>query len=89
MLWQVSIASMGLRPNLNRKLTEKEDTSIGKVRLLEERECFCTPRSILDRAKGTSRPVPWPVEPVGPMPRPVQQFGPENLSFSVFFFSNT
>ena len=67
MLWQVSIASMGLRPNLNRKLTEKEDTSIGKVRLLEERECFCTPRSILDLAKGTSRPVPWPVEPVWTM----------------------
>ena len=50
---------------------------------------FSTPRLDLDRAKGTDRPVPWLVEPVGPVPRLVQLFGLENLYFSILFSSNT
>ena len=58
----------------------------GKKRLLEERESVF---AFLDRAKGTGQPVPWLVEPVGLVPRPVQHFGPKSLYFSVIFFSNT
>ena len=50
---------------------------------------FCTPRSDLNLAKGIGRPVPWPVELVGPVPRPVQHFWPENLYFYSLFSSNT
>ena len=85
MLWQVTIASTELRSDLDQRSTGKEDTSIGKKRLLEERECYCTHRLDLDRAKGTGRPVPWTVELVGPVPRQVQHFDPKNLFFFMFF----
>ena len=41
------------------------------------------------RSTDQKEPIPWPVEPVSLVPRPVQYFGPENLYFSIIFLSNT
>ena len=75
-----------LRPDLDWRSTEKEDTSTEKGRLLEKREFFGTPQLDLDQAKGTGRPVPWPVEPIGLVPQQVQHFSPENVFFMFFSF---
>ena len=49
---------------------------------------FSTSQSDLDRARGTSRLIPWSIEPVDPVPRPVQHFGPDNQFFQLKTFLN-
>ena len=49
---------------------------------------FNTPQLDLDQARGTGRLIPWSVEPVGPMPRPIQRFGSDNHIFQLKTFLN-
>ena len=81
MLWQITVASIG--PQSGRKIPQPGRKDYWK------RKRVCVFFALLNRAKGTGRPVPWPVEPVGTVPRSVQHFGLKNLSFSIILSSNT
>ena len=84
MLWQVTVALTGPRPKV-----DQERRCLNWEEKYTERERECVFFALLDQAKGTGRPVPWQVEPVSPVSRPVQHFDPENLSFFGLFSSNT
>ncbi|RVX14473.1 hypothetical protein CK203_017312 [Vitis vinifera] len=60
--WQVTVASTGHRPDLDRTRVrlDREEKATGR-----ERRFLCLPRPDLDRTRETGRPVTQPVEPVG------------------------
>ena len=64
------------RPDLD---WEENHLNWEKKATRRERKFLVHPRPVLDQTRATGRPAPQPVEPVGP----------ENLSFSIPFFSNT
>ena len=74
---------------LDRRLTEKGWTSIGKRKLLDERECFWHSSTEPRPDKGNQSVGSLTSWAGWPEPQPVQPFSPKNLSFSIHFFSNT
>ena len=69
MFQQVTVAQTGPQLEVDReeRYIDQKGKATGK-----EKVFF----ALLDQAKGIGRLVPWLVEPVGPMPRSVQHFGP-------------
>ena len=69
---------IGPQPEVDREggYLDREGKAIGKKRVF----------ALLDQAKGTGRPVPWPVEPIGLVPQSVQRFGRDNQFFQLKTF---